>query len=215
MDYLAFAVIMLLAQFSPGPDMLLLLKNAVNHPLRAGLLTVSGIVVGLCVHTTLALTGIALVFHNSPAAARVLGIAGGLYLAWLAFQLFRSVFTARPPEVHAARKAGVETPLSDKAAFLQGLITNLLNLKAVLFILSVLVYDIGKDNSLSRKLVYGMIIVVQALVFWSLFVRLLKRPAVRSRYLSWERPLNFLFGLGLVACAVTALVVSFRSHGAI
>ena len=41
MPYLSFAVILLLAQFSPGPDMLLLLKNAVNHPLRAGLWTVA------------------------------------------------------------------------------------------------------------------------------------------------------------------------------
>jgi threonine efflux protein len=205
-DYFTFAIVMLLAQFSPGPDMMLLLKNAVNHPLRAGLLTVCGIVAGLCVHTTLAITGLAVVFHQSPAAARVLGMGGGLYLAWLAFQLLRGVFTAHPPEVQAARKAGVEAPLPDTAAFLQGLITNLLNPKAVLFILSVLTVNLGEDSGPARRLGFAGIIVGQALVFWSLFVWLLKRPAVRRRYLSWERPLNFLFGLGLAGWAVMAFV---------
>jgi threonine/homoserine/homoserine lactone efflux protein len=205
-DYLAFAVIMLLAQFSPGPDMLLLLKSAVNHPLRAGLLTVCGIVVGLCIHTTLALTGLAVVFQNSPVAARILGMGGGLYLGWLAFQLLRSVFRPHPPEVRAARESGVETPLGDRAAFLQGLITNLLNPKAVLFILSVLTVNIGVNSSVARKLGFGGIIVGQALVGWSLFIWLLKRPAVRGLYLSAERPLNLLFGLGLAAWAVTAFV---------
>ncbi len=197
---------MLLAQFSPGPDMLLLLKNAVNHPLRAGLLTVAGIVLGLCVHTTLAVTGLAVIFHESPMAARLLGMGGGLYLAWLSFQLLRSVYRRPTAETVAARASGVETPLPDRAAFLQGLITNLLNPKAVLFLLSVLTLNIGPGSSVARKLAFASIIIGQAIVFWSLFVWLLKRPAVRSRYLSAERPLNFLFGLALAAWAVTAFV---------
>ena len=197
---------MLLAQFSPGPDMLLLLKNAVNHPLRAGLLAVAGIVLGLCVHTTLAVTGLAVIFHESPMAARLLGMGGGLYLAWLSFQLLRSVYRRPTAETVAARASGVETPLPDRAAFLQGLITNLLNPKAVLFLLSVLTLNIGPGSSVARKLAFASIIIGQAIVFWSLFVWLLKRPAVRSRYLSAERPLNFLFGLALAAWAVTAFV---------
>jgi threonine/homoserine/homoserine lactone efflux protein len=205
-EYFVFGAVMLLAQFSPGPDMLLLLKNAVNHPLRAGLLTVAGIVLGLCVHTTLAVTGLAVVFHESPMAVRILGMGGGLYLAWLAFQLLRSVFRAPAPEAVAARASGMETPLPDRAAFLQGLITNLLNPKAVLFLLSVLTVNIGPGSSVGRKLAFASIIIGQAIVFWSLFVWLLKRPAVRSRYLSAERPLNFLFGLALTAWAVTAFV---------
>jgi len=196
---------MLLAQFSPGPDMLLLLKNAVNHPLRAGLWTVAGIVIGLCVHTTLALTGLAVIFHESANAARVLGIGGGLYLAWLAFQLLRSVFQKQAAEVVAARASGIEIPLPDRAAFLQGLITNLLNPKAALFLLSVLAAGAGPGSSIPRKLGFAAIIVGQALIFWSLFVWLLKRPAVRSRYLSAERVLNLLFGLGLAVLAVTAI----------
>lgn len=196
---------MLVAQFSPGPDMLLLLKNAVNHPLRAGLWTVAGIVVGLTVHTTLALTGVSLIIRDSANAARILNLCGGLYLGWLAWQLLSSV--ARKPLVaQAERLAAGEIQLHHHSAFMQGLVTNLLNPKAALFLLSMVASYAGPESSLTQKLAFAGIILGQALVFWSLFVWLLKRPQVRGRYLEAERTLNLLFGLGLAALAVTALV---------
>lgn len=208
MEYLSFALFMLLAQFSPGPDMLLLLKNAMNHPLRAGLWTVTGIVAGLTVHTTLALTGVSLLLKTTPAAANAVSIAGGLYLGWLAFGLLRSVFRTTAASGEAALTA-IEAPLPDRAAFLQGLITNLLNPKAALFLISVLAAWTAPDNSTANKLALTGIILGQALVFWSLFVWLLKRPAVRRRYLRSERVLNCFFGLSLAVLAVAALLRPF------
>ena len=205
MDYLTFAVVMLLAQFSPGPDMLLLLKNAVNHPLRAGLWTVAGIVVGLAVHTTLALTGVSLIIRDSATAAAALNICGGLYLAWLAWQLLRSVFQSAAVTTGDQPASGV-TPLHGRAAFLQGLITNLLNPKAALFLLGVLAACAGPGTTLPHKLGYAAIILGQALVFWSLFVRLLQHPPVRRLYLHSQRLLNLLFGLGLAALALMSLL---------
>ncbi len=197
---------MLAAQFSPGPDMMMLLKNAVTHPLRAGLFTVLGIAAGLCVHLTAILLGLAVVFQTYPMAARVLGIGGGLYLAWLSWQLLRSVLRAPDAEQKAARANGPETPLPDRAAFAQGMITNLLNPKAILFLLGVLSPALQEDSGAARKLAFAGIIIGQALVFWSLFVWLLKRRTVRDLYLAAERPLNLAFGLGLLGWAVTAFV---------
>ena len=209
-DYLAFAVVMLLGQFSPGPDMLLLLKNAVNRDLRAGLWTVAGIATGLSVHTTLALTGLAVVFNQSPLAGRVLGIAGGIYLGWLAWQLLRSVFRSGPG-TSPDPAASPAVALSPRAAFAQGLITNLLNPKAAVFLLSVLAAGIERDPSVTRKLILAAIIVGQALVFWSLFVWLLQRPVVRRHYRNSERALNLLFGLGLAGLAIAAIIGGTRT----
>ena len=72
--------------------------------------------------------------------------------------------------------------------------------------MGVLAANAGPDSSLHRKLAFAGIILGQALVFWSLFVWLLKRPAVRSLYLDAERLLNLLFGLGLATLAVMALL---------
>jgi len=208
-DYLTFAIVMLLAQFSPGPDMLLLLKNAVNHPLRAGLWTVLGIVAGLTVHTTLALTGVSLIIRTSAVAAGVLNVCGGLYLGWLAFQLLRSVWKSRNAEAVSSGGSGTLTPLAGREAFLQGLITNLLNPKAALFLLGVLAAGAGPGSTLAHKLGYAAIILGQALVFWSLFVWLLQRGPVRRHYLNSQRRLNLLFGTGLAVLAVLALLRPF------
>jgi threonine efflux protein len=206
MEYLGFALVMLMAQFSPGPDMLLLLKNAVNHPLRAGLCTVLGIVCGLTVHTTLALTGVTVIFQQSPAAARLLSAAGGLYLLWLAVKLLRS---ALPKPAATTPASAGEQPLSDRAAFLQGLLTNLLNVKAVLFLLSFTAAALKTDASPARAAIIAAIVLGQALVFWMLFVWLLKHPGIAARYRHAERPLNLLFGLGLLLLAAGALHRAF------
>lgn len=205
MDYLSFAVLMLLGQFSPGPDMLLLLKNAVNHPLRIGLWTVAGIATGLAAHTTLALTGLAVIFHQSAPAGRLLSLAGGLYLGWLALQLLRSVFH-RPLVTHDSTTSANPVHLTSRGAYTQGLVTNLLNPKAAVFLLSVLAASLEHDHSLHRKLIFAAIIVGQALLFWSLFVWLLQRPAVRRLYQDSQRCLNLLFGLALASLAVAAIL---------
>ena len=196
---------MLAAQFSPGPDMLLLLKNAVSHPLRAGLCTVAGIAAGLTVHTTVALTGLAVLLRGSATLTRGLFLAASLYLAWLSFQLLRSVAQARTADGGPAVSTG-EIPLSAPAAFMQGLITNLLNPKAALFLLSVMASFAGPDSTTGEKLALAGIILGQAIVFWSLFVWLLKRPPVRRLYLRSERPINLVFGLALAILAVSTFL---------
>ena len=57
----AFALIMLIGQFSPGPDMLLLTRTSLAEGLRSGWMMVLGISTGLTLHATLAIGGIAVV----------------------------------------------------------------------------------------------------------------------------------------------------------
>jgi threonine/homoserine/homoserine lactone efflux protein len=161
-DYLAFSIVMLLGQFSPGPDMLLLMRNALSLPLRTALCTVLGIATGLAIHTALALGGVSLLLRNSPGATRALGIAGGLYLGWLAFRLLRSAWSSS-----AARPSHGTAATPPRTAFLQGFLTNLLNPKAVIFLASVLAAMLGPEPSTPRRLAFWAIVIGQALVFWS------------------------------------------------
>jgi len=202
MDYVWFSLVMLLGQFSPGPDMLLLMKNALSLPLRTAWCTVLGIAVGLMVHTSVALGGLSVLLVRSPVAGRVLGLCGGLYLGWLAWKLLRSA-------VSVGTTGGIEgrvEVLTPKGAFVQGLVTNLLNPKAVIFLASVLAAMLGPEPSVVRKVGFWLIVVGQALVFWSLFVWLLQRPAVQRAYLGAERVWNGGFGLALGLVAVRALM---------
>ena len=60
----AFALIMLIGQFSPGPDMLLLTRTSLAEGLRSGWMMVLGISTGLTLHASLAIGGIAVVLSK-------------------------------------------------------------------------------------------------------------------------------------------------------
>jgi threonine efflux protein len=204
-DYAFFSLLMLAAQFSPGPDMLLLIRNALAHPMRAGLFTVLGIAAGLAVHLTAVLTGVALAVKESRVLFPALLLAGGTWLCWMALQLIRT--RPEPPDPTAGDQ---RLPLSDGAAFLQGLLTNLTNAKAVLFLATVVLAWLGASPSWNRKAAAAVIILGQALLFWSLFVLALQHPVVRRGWHKTARPLHLLFGLGLLALGLGALADGLR-----
>ena len=205
MDYAAFSLLMLLAQFSPGPDMLLLIRNALEHPRRAGLWTVAGIAAGLSVHLTAVLTGVALAVKESRVLFPVLLLAGGAWLTWMALQLIRT-----RPEPPDASPSYQRLPLSDRAAFLQGFLTNLTNAKAVLFLATVVLAWLGTEPTWNRKTAAAAIILGEALLFWSLFVIALQHPLVRRGWHKTARSLHLLFGFGLLALGLSAIVDAFR-----
>ena len=58
-EWLAFAGVMALGQFSPGPDILLLTRTALVHGRKAGCWTAVGIACGLACHAAVAVLGVA------------------------------------------------------------------------------------------------------------------------------------------------------------
>lgn len=206
MDYYALSVIMLLAQFSPGPDMLLLLRNALSHPARAGLWTVAGIACGLSVHLTVVLVGLSAVIQSSPVLYSLLLIGGGLWLGRLGISLLKSV----PGISGSASRDPAVLPLSSKSAFLQGLVTNLSNVKVMIFLGGVVLPLLKTHASTGRKLAFFAIIVGQALVFWSLFVMALQDSRVRRLWNRSQRAMITIFGLSLMGLALQALWQGIR-----
>lgn len=198
----AFGAFMLVAQFSPGPDMLLLMKNALNHSRRAALLTVVGIAVGLTVHCSVILGGLALMLERSPWTHTWIQRLGGLYLCWLAVKLLRSLRreTAGGVALHRV------TPLADGAAFSQGLFTNLLNAKAILFLVATLArfHHAGSPPWMAWAL--GGIVIGQALLFWALFVLALQWTPVRTIFLRHQFGMNALFGALLLVAGLSAAI---------
>ncbi len=180
--------------------MLLLIRNSLAHPLRAGLWTVAGIATGLSVHLTAVLTGLALAVKESRVLFPALLLTGGAWLSWMALQLIRT-----RPEPPDASTGDQRLPLADRAAFLQGLLTNLTNAKAVLFLATVVLAWLGTAPTASRKAAAAAIILGQALLFWSLFVLALQHPVVRRGWHRTARPLHLLFGIGLLALGLNAI----------
>lgn len=206
LDYCYFALLMLVGQLSPGPDMLLILKNSFNHDLRAALFTIAGIISGIVIHTTIALAGLAVLFSESGLAYQVLKYGGATYLSYLGIRLLLSLRKSRQ-----ALDADEPTPhdrLPDATAFTQGFLTNLLNPKVIIIISSILLMFLGSESSVGERLIYGSILVIEGLVVWVLFALLLQTRPARNQFLRWQSPINAAFGTLLIALAIRALVQS-------
>jgi threonine/homoserine/homoserine lactone efflux protein len=201
-ELLTFSLLMWAAQFSPGPDMLLLLKNAVGHSRTAALGTVAGIACGLVVWCALILSGLAVVLRESPQAFTLLRVGGGMYLMWLGIRLLLSL---RRAPAGAAEPADAPAALGFRGGFAQGLTTNLLNAKAALFLIGSLAAFHPPGSPPWLKWALGGIVLVQAAAGWSAFVCLLGWAPVRTWFLRRQRPWNAAFGVLLVVAGAAAM----------
>ncbi|MEZ5304941.1 MAG: LysE family translocator [Verrucomicrobiales bacterium] len=125
--------ILVVGQFTPVPDLLLITRNALAAE-RAGpaLATAFGVCAGLVAHTAAAFGGFGLAVQAMPDLQAALSVAGALYLAYLGVQLVRAAWSASAHE-GGGGGAGGAVPLAARKAFAQGLFTNLLNPKVLLF----------------------------------------------------------------------------------
>ncbi|MFN3310462.1 MAG: LysE family translocator [Thermomonas sp.] len=120
--FIAAATALLL---SPGPNMALVVAQALAQGVRGGIAVASGILLADLVMTLLVMAGIAATLAAWPGALGVIQAAGALYLAWLGVQSLRG---------HPQR-GQVEVIRSTPAIVRLSLLTSLLNPKALLFFL--------------------------------------------------------------------------------
>jgi threonine/homoserine/homoserine lactone efflux protein len=124
-----FAFASLALTMTPGPDMLLIASRSLGQGRQAGFATLAGIQAGTYLHALAAAFGLSQLFVVVPMAYDVVRWAGAAYLLYLAWASFRSEGTAFAP-------AGTGPHLALGRIFAQGLVTNLLNPKMVLFVLA-------------------------------------------------------------------------------
>ncbi|RQT25705.1 LysE family translocator [Burkholderia contaminans] len=111
----------------PGPDMALVLQTSIGRGVRPGMAAAAGLSLARTAHVTLSACGVAALIRSAPWLYEVIRYGGALYLAYVAIQVFRSpVFALGDGD--AAATAG-----ELRQSFVKGLLTSLLNPKALLF----------------------------------------------------------------------------------
>ncbi|MEV0057051.1 LysE family translocator [Saccharopolyspora shandongensis] len=126
----SFLLALLVIVLVPGPDFVLVTRNAANGA-RWGWLAAAGVTCGLLLHATAATLGLSALVMTVPAALLVVKVIGVAYLGWMGLQILRkSGAVAGAPEV--------DVPSSGRAVFLRGLLTDVLNPKVMLTFLTLL-----------------------------------------------------------------------------
>ena len=116
---------LLLGAISPGPSFVFVVRTAVAQSRTEGLAAALGMGVGAMVFGALAVLGLRTLMLEGGLIFTGLKVAGGLYLCYLAWQIWR----------HAAEPIAVATtadaPVRPGRAFLLGLLTQLSNPKII------------------------------------------------------------------------------------
>ena len=200
LELAAFAGLMALGQFSPGPDMILLTRTALAEGAKAGAIMAIGIATGLTVHASIAVAGLAVAFEQSPGLRKAISWAAAAYLLWLAWCLLRAAASPAPAN-------GENPPAStSRGPFLRGLICNLLNPKAVIFLAATCAPFLTGDHPSWWPFAIAGLVIVQGGALWALWARLLQWQPLRSRYERSARWIDGVFGIALAALAVKLLV---------
>ncbi len=196
MFFLALAVVYLL----PGPDMILLLQTGARQGKAAALATAIGLAIARGCHVALAALGLATLFKAAPWTFEVVRLTGAAYLLWLGIQCLRSNML---PNLNANGTAAAK--LAWREAIQRGLLTNLLNPKALLFCSVLLPQFIDPQAGpvLTQFATLGMLLVVAGLLFdsgYALVGAWLGRWLERSP--SAQRVQQWLFGSLLIGFAL-------------
>jgi threonine/homoserine/homoserine lactone efflux protein len=113
----------------PGPDMALILQTSSTRSLKHGLSTAAGLAIARSLHVTLSALGVAALLRSAPWLYDGVRIAGALYLAYIAIQIFRSPAFGLDDNNNTTSK----TRPTLRAAMSKGVLSSLLNPKALLF----------------------------------------------------------------------------------
>jgi len=124
--FLSAAIAHLLAVMSPGPDTAIIFQQSFAKGRNSGILTALGIGFGIFLHCLLAISGISILLYSTEEARFIIKILGASYLIYVGLQSLLLQEASEPK----TRTTIFTHP------FLIGLITNILNIKAFLFTVS-------------------------------------------------------------------------------
>src|SRR6185503_16818735 len=176
-----------LVMVTPGPDMVLVLRNTFAGGRGAGLQTSVGILSGNLVHITYCMLGIGLIISQSILAFSMLKYAGAAYLIYLGVMSFRSGGeTVDTNDIKRRRP--------NRTWVVQGFVNNLLNPKGAMFYLGMFTMVITPETSAITMLVLIISMMLVSASFWLFFVYTLDRPFIRNAIARSQQTVSRIFG---------------------
>ena len=197
-ELLAVAAITVLAVISPGGDFAMVTRNSYLYGRRAGIWTATGIAVAVWIHVAYTLLGVSVLLVAFPALFHVVRMLGAAYLVYIGYQ------TMRHRNVSITMQGGVAM-LGDKAAFKNGFMTNALNPKTTLFVLSTFTQIVKPATSMWIQVGYGGFISLAHFLWFSIVAVALSAPRIRNKLLAKQAVVNQVIGGILIVLGLLLL----------
>lgn len=180
----------IIALTSPGPDTAIIIRQVTMHGKKSGYIAALGIGLGIYCHCLLAVNGISLIILANDKFKLIITIIGSSYLLYLGFQMLYS-------------KAIQENDLKKNestvaSSFINGLITNLFNIKAFIFFVSLFTVLIDSINGIFFY-IYPLYFAITSCLWFVVLSYLL---SMDNKFLNIHKNKLINLIMGLVLCFI-------------
>jgi len=184
----------------PGPNFIAVVHKSVAASRLEAIALVLGIVTVNLFWSTCAIAGFGTLLTALPTASFIVKVLGGIYLVWFGLNIMLSAKTEFGLSGDSSRRSSL------RSAFLQGVLTNIGNPKAIAFYMAIFSASVPGHVSLNT---FAAILIMVALVSFSwygLVAIALSRSAVSLFYLKTRKPIDRLCGFLLLAVGIRQFI---------
>ena len=192
--FLWSALAHLIALTSPGPDTAIVLRQVSLHGRVEGIKAAIGIGLGIYVHCLLAINGISLIILSNDLYKLIISLIGGAYIFYLGMTMFLS-------------NSQVSTKINNnqsKNSFLNGLITNIFNIKAFLFFVSLFSIIIDNLNGIYFY-IYPIYFAAMSSI-WFIFLSFVVTTSKNKTFNVYSNK-YISYAMSIILCAIGLLIL--------
>ncbi|AOM39980.1 LysE family translocator [Xenorhabdus hominickii] len=198
-ELIAVAVITILAVISPGADFAMITRNSYLYGRRAGILAAIGIASGILVHVAYTILGIGILIAHSPNILLAIKVAGAIYLIYIGYKTITSK-TEIDVDINSTKQAAI-------TAFRTGFLTNVLNPKSTLFVVSTFTQIVSPSTSIGLQMSYGIFMSLMHLIWFISVAVFFSHYKLRAAMLEKQTILNRVIGVILMGFGVSLGVI--------
>ena len=203
-EFMMVAVAHGLAVVSPGPDLMLVIRQSLVAGKATAVASSIGIGLGILVHVTYCLLGLAVIMHQSSWLFDLVRLCGAAYLIYLGVQCLRSASANKGPagDERIDQQKSEDAPavvFRPTASLWTGFLTNVLNPKATLFFFALFSVVIDPATPKAVQLGYGIYMCLATMGWFVLVSLLLSTAAVRNRFIRSLQWVDAVMGGILIA----------------
>lgn len=199
---ISFAALQIVGLISPGPDFAITVRNSLVYSRKIGLFTALGISFGIMVHVIYTLLGLGLFIMQTPWLFNLFKYGGAAYLCYIGLK----GLSAKKRDLSQKKLVATQemTPFS---AFCLGFFTNVLNVKAMLFFLSLFTAFLSPQTPSLVMAIYAFIIFSTTLVWFIVVAFCFSNESVRLFFSSISHWIERITGLLLIGLALKLLLI--------
>ncbi len=205
-SFLVIGTLHFLAVISPGPDFAMVVKTALTQPRKPAIFTALGIALGIFVHVSYCILGLAIIITKSLLLFSAIKYCGAIYFIYLGVQGLR----AKAPDTQLNNPINTVAPIRIFTALKRGFLCNVLNPKATMFFLGLFTLVVKPATPLSIQVLYGIEMVSITFLWFSALALIITHPSVKTKMARFQYFITKLMGVLLLLFGVELALLEYK-----